>query len=477
MPPPLDDQPPTDRTRWLAPASAAAAIALGRALQISSGTLSSGALLLVGVALVLLTGAVAVGRPLRWAALDRPLVPVLAAVGVIAQVAQLYLKSPGWFVVPDPVFTAPFNTALVVFAVVGAGLAFRPARPVTALLMAALLTTHVVVGASIIRHSPHPPIDVDVFQRTSALALIDGANPYALTFPNIYPHAQFYGPGVSVDGRLQFGFPYLPLSLLVSLPATVLAGDHRYAALFAMELAAILMAYARPQGFGALAAVLYLTTPRVFYVLEMSWTEPLVVLGLAAVVYAACRRRQSVPWLFGGFIALKQYLVFAIPAALLLVTAPTDRRASIRFLAKAGGVAAAITLPFVLWEPGAFVNSVVTLQFRQPFRPDALSFLSWWASLGHPPPSSAIAFLVAPAAAALALWRLPRTAAGFAAAVALTFLAFFAFNKQAFCNYYLFVIGALCIMMAACEFEAPDQDRPWREPAESRPGVPANARG
>jgi hypothetical protein len=52
-------------------------------------------------------------------------------------------------------------------------------------------------------------------------------------------------------------------------------------------------------------------------------------------------------------------------------------------------------------------------------------------------------------AIALALWRAPRTPAGFAAASALVFLVFFAFNKQAFTNYYSLVIGALCTAAAA----------------------------
>ena len=70
-----------------------------------------------------------------------------------------------------------------------------------------------------------------MFQRSSIAALQRGANPYELTFPNIYDNASFYGPGLSVDGQLQFGFPYLPLSLLLAVPGQVLTGDHRYSQL------------------------------------------------------------------------------------------------------------------------------------------------------------------------------------------------------------------------------------------------------
>ena len=66
------------------------------------------------------------------------------------------------------------------------------------------------------------------------------------------------GPGLSVNGRLQFGFPYFPLSLLLAMPGQLLTGDHRYAQLVALELAAILMAFAQPKGFGPIAAALFL---------------------------------------------------------------------------------------------------------------------------------------------------------------------------------------------------------------------------
>jgi hypothetical protein len=276
-----------------------------------------------------------------------------------------------------------------------------------------------------------------------------GVDPYGLTFPNIYGHSLYYGPGLSVAGSLQFGFPYFPLSLLTAVPGHLLAGDHRYSHLAALELAAMLMAFSRPKGFGTIAAILYLTTPRIFFVLEQSWTEPFVVLGVAAVVFAAFRCTRAVPFLFGALIALKQYLVFAVVAALLLLPRPLSRRHVIQMFAKAGLVAAIVTLPFVLWNPAAFWKSVVTLQLYQPFREDSLSFLVWWARRGHAQPSALVAVVAMSAASALALWRSPKTPAGFAAAIAVMFLAFFAFNKQAFCNYYFFVIGAFAVSLAA----------------------------
>ena len=50
-----------------------------------------------------------------------------------------------------------------------------------------------------------------------------------------------------------------------------------------------------------------------------------------------------------------------------------------------------------------------------------------------------------------AMLRFPRTPFAFAGAISLMFLVFFAFNKQAFCNYYFFVIGGMCCAVAASE--------------------------
>jgi len=66
-------------------------------------------------------------------------------------------------------------------------------------------------------------------------------------------------------------------------------------------------------------------------------------------------------------------------------------------------------------------------------------------------PDVATGFAAMAVGLAIALWRCPRDPAGFAAALALVYLPFIAFNKQAFANYYLFVIAALCCAVAATD--------------------------
>ncbi|HEV8290553.1 MAG TPA: hypothetical protein VGP94_01455, partial [Tepidisphaeraceae bacterium] len=327
------------------------------------------------------------------------------------------------------------------------------------------------VGIWIIKTTPNPFIDVFVFQQESADALLHGRNPYSMTFTNIYGEGSFvYAKELQVDGHVNFGFPYAPLSLLMIIPG-YLAGDHRYAQLVALVIAAGLVAFARPGIIATLAAILLLTTSRVFMVLELGWTEPLVILWLAATVFCACRYPRATPYMLGLLLASKQYTILIPPLAALLVTPYFAWRGYGKLLLKAFLVIAVVSLPLILWDPHAFMRSAVTLQLKQPLREDALSYLLWW--YWHVDKEAAKAMTWLPFAGVavmipLCIWLWPRNAGGFAGAVAMVYFTFFALNRQAFCNYYFLVIAAMCCAIAALDHE------PRPDPLTSRaePEVP-----
>jgi uncharacterized membrane protein len=208
-----------------------------------------------------------------------------------------------------------------------------------------------------------------------------------------------------------------------------------------------------------------LFSPRAGLLLQMAWTEPFTILFLALTVLSALRAPRLLPVALGLFLATKQYLVFAAIAVPLLATGERRGRESAALLAKAVAVALAVSLPLVLWKPGAFLRSAVLLQFRQPFRDDALSALVPLVHAGAPRLLGTILPLaLAPLAALLATARGRRTPAGFALAIAVTYLVFLAVNKQAFCNYYFFPLGALCAAIAATEERAAAGSHPASDP-------------
>lgn len=337
-------------------------------------------------------------------------------------------------------FIAPVAAAGVVCG------ALWTARGKTAVvLMGLVLACYLYAGIWVLRHMPIPPIDVYIFQVDSVEALRSGINPYDIVFRDPYSpegSAKVYGSGVSVNGILQFGYPYLPLTLLAAVPFD-LAGDVRYLYLFSMMVAACLIAAARPGPVSRVAAVLYLFNPQFAHVLSQSWTEPFSVLMLAAVYFCYYRLPRVLPFAVGLLLASKQYMIVAVPLLLMLVERPWTRRSLGISAAKAGLIAAIVTLPLALWDLAAFLHSAVLLQFRQPFRTDALSFLVW-ARPSEPDHWMWLPFAVAGLAIAGCWYLARRGRIGFAGSFALTLLVFFAFNKQAFANYYHLVIGALC---------------------------------
>jgi len=330
-----------------------------------------------------------------------------------------------------------------------------------------LLATHLFLGAWMVRGSAEPHIDVWVFQQDAAAELLKGHNPYAMTFPDIYhsslPGKQdVYGKGLVKDDRVQFGFPYPPVSLFMGTIGYALTHDHRYAQAAALVLAALLMGYSREGILPKLAAALLLFTPRVFFVLGRGWTEPFTVLFMAATVFLACRRPKLTWMALGLLLATKQYMVLAVPISFFLLQGRWRWREWVDLLWKSAAVALGVTLPLALWDWNAFWKSTVTVQQLAPFRWDAISYLVWYGFRGHlvTEPSTAMFWstLAAVVGLGLALWRSPRTPAGFAASLSLILLGFFSFNKQAFCNYYFFVIGAICCAIAAVSAESADEE-------------------
>ena len=433
--------------------TALGAVAVGEAVQVADGYGRPDAFvwLTVAVAAVLLAVVVPTHRTVE-AALSRVL-PAILLVALAGQLWALQQRVPAgpFSLVPD--WRPTFLLAAVV--VVGAAFAIVVGRRIVRnVAVLVLLGTHLALGIWTIRilPQPWPMIDVYMFQRDSVAALLAGVDPYAITFPNPYPTGAYYGPGMVVDGRLTFGFVYPPLSVFLSVLGEWIGGNVRYAQLGAMTLAAAFMAYTRRGRLGALAAGLYLFTPRNLFVLEQSWTEPFVVLFLAATVWCAARHPRVAPYVLGLFLAVKQYAVLALPLALLIGRPPMTFAGFRRTAVPAVVVAAVVTLPLALWEPTGFLRAVVELQFYQPFRPEALSYLGLLAGPDRQPPfGSGVAFGVAAVVMVLALWRAARTPAGFALSVSALFLAFFVLNKQAFANYYFFVVGALCVAVAAAE--------------------------
>jgi hypothetical protein len=420
---------------------ALAAIFLGIALQISNCMLDDNAMLALTLCLVCAIAGVALPRMTSIDRLgDNPAVAVMA-IGLVLQFGMLLGRAPGVFLQVTLQQYAAFQFALGIAAVL-AGLLFGDLKWTRRVVFPLLLVSHFALGVWVLHSSPDPTIDVSLFHRGAFEALQHGVNPHTQTIPNVYGSESFYGEGIVQNGRVQVGYPYPPLSLFLTFIAHQLTGDYRSVLLLAMAVAAAAIGYSRSSRLSFGAAALFLFTPRTFFVLEQGWTDCLAAMFFCVMVFVACRRPRWL-WIAAGLmLAVKQYMVGVLPLFFLLWSEPSWKVVA-RETAKALVLAGAITLPVFLWNPAAFIKDVVIFQIRQPFRMDALSYLAFFAKRTGTVLGAWVGFVAVIPAAALGIWRAPRTPAGFSAASALLFLAFVAFNKQAFCNYYYFAIAAL----------------------------------
>ena len=462
------------------------AILLGHALQIRDGFFDPVALRWALLAtLFVLAGA---GRTAGPKGSESIVAGVLVA-GLLSNLLALATMPIGMYLVrSEPSRHPDFLAGLAVATLCVALIAFDSTRARRAWLPA-LMLTYGALGVWLIHASPRPHIDVMTVFHEAVAALGRLQSPYSITFPNIYDNEALYGAGLVVDGRVQFGFPYPPLSLLMAVPAYALGGDVRYAELAALLAGAAFIGYCARGRIAPLAAAGLLFTPRTFFVLEQAWTESLVICWAGLTVFAATRpstvrnaagRRHGLTAIaLGLLVAVKQHLVIALLLTPWIRRREESERATMSILVAACSVAALVTLPFFLWDPGGMWRSVVILQLREPFRADSLSVLSHFAREGwQPTPAVLLAAPLVALASGLGLtwWRLPRTPAGFALGLGTTFLLLFIFSKKAFCNYYFLVIALLMagVACASAQFapaaSLPDEEQPTLTPGvSSRP--------
>jgi hypothetical protein len=264
-----------------------------------------------------------------------------------------------------------------------------------------------------------PLIDVWVILQDSARGLLDGRNPYTMSFPGV------------PAGQMDWCFNYWPVTFLSTAPGRWAFGDVRWAeALYLLAVPVLLVWHVgQRSGWrdrrGIALAVLTAVVPGALLIVQQAWTEPMLLLGMVAGAVLLARDRANWAVLpLGLALATKQHLAVLLP---LLLFWP---RFGWKRLLATGGVAAAVSLPWLLADPARFRLCSVDFFLDQPEPPKSLSV---WQVLPEPA-RMPLLLLGFAAAVVLLLRRVPRTPGGFLIASGVLLSVFSLLNKQTFLN-------------------------------------------
>jgi hypothetical protein len=431
---------------------AVAAIALGQVLQTGHQEFTVPAVIWLTVTLVSTLASV-LSQRFTFPRIPRKVIWGILITGLIVQIFQLAASMPGHSIPPENFPKLRQFQIIVLIGGLCALFSLLPERRFSRRLRNSLAVIAVAAvlagGIWIIRNAPDPYIDVYVFHQTANKALLEGKNPYVQTPPNIYGDMEYYGARFGTPEKLNIGNPYPPLTILLDLLGSLLTGDVRYLHLLAILAAGLLMMRMLPDKGALLIGYIFLYTPRLYFIVEQSWTEPLVVFFVVIVVWSMLHRPKWRDILLGLMMASKQYMLLMFPLIFKLFPPGTPRKSMVRSSVWVLGTGFAVTAPMAFWNLPAFLWNVGAFQWYQVFRMDALSYAALYAKwTGYQPPQ-VIPILLLGLALVMAGLFCKRSPAGFASGVAFCLFLFVAFSKQAFSNYYFLVLGIFCCAFAA----------------------------
>src|SRR2546428_399543 len=138
---------------------------------------------------------------------------------------------------------------------------------------------------------PRPNIDVWSWTQACIRALLHGVHPYTVQAKDVVSAADIW--------RTAAIYPYMPLTIVAFAPGYALFGDYRFvSALCVPATVALNRATGRrlalDPSFIDAATLAFLLFPRAIELTCFGWTEPLLVVTLAAFVYLAARAPGSV---------------------------------------------------------------------------------------------------------------------------------------------------------------------------------------
>lgn len=282
--------------------------------------------------------------------------------------------------------------------------------------------------------SPNPQIDVFDILKNGPRALLEGKNPYSVTFNKIYS-----------DVPASY-FAYPPGALLFAAPFSIVLDDPRFIYILAEIIVAVLFfSLTKNQAL----SIIWLFSPRALFALEQAWLDTLVAALLFLVFYLweKARKENLALLTFGVVLTIKQSLVF-LPLLIFRQIGLEPKR-WLTIVA----TAALVILPFFLWNKAHFIEKTiiryfVSLEERQPLLHRSLTLNSFWFEQFQRDLPKTLLIGATSVLFILILWKQKKGWSQFFLSTTLFYCGLFLFSKMAFLNFYYF-IGQLILINIA----------------------------
>ncbi|MFZ9596396.1 MAG: hypothetical protein ACO3A2_09995 [Bdellovibrionia bacterium] len=325
-------------------------------------------------------------------------------------------------------------------------------------LLSRIKTTSLLLGVLLIFaqllipfYSPTPWIDVFVNNSAAVEFLLQGKNPYAQTYVDIYNGAIPDRPG----------FLYFPGLLFWFAPFQFLFHDLRFSLVAAHVLIAFLLhqlTQRRSQTLGSsvfacLIPLLWLTFPVTYFVLEQSWVDTILILfSLLLMDRIDQKKWMQAAVVLGVTATLKQHAFLISFLAFLRIAQLTHLRQAIQIGLVATGVFTGILLPFLIADWSAFWQMVLTPITSPGYRRNSFgltdylvnewdTFLPYWSQMSIS--LGALAFSVV-----LLFKDSNKRLSSLVSALLVCFGFSYLFGKWSYCNYHYLLAFFLLLSLA-----------------------------
>jgi len=288
--------------------------------------------------------------------------------------------------------------------------------------------------------SPSPIIDVWDKLMIASQGVLEGKNPYHLTFSQIYP------------GVVPSGFGHLPGLFIFFSPAVLIFGDVRFVYVFSdllfIYLLVRLVKLKKDKilyDFG----LLYLYNPVSLFVLEQSWLEPFMLSALFSFfAFTILRKRKLRLFALTIFLSTKVYNCLIIPL-LFKFKKINKREIILSFL-----LTLVIALPFFIADPKEFLYDTFLNIFRKGYNSApiniALTFRNFLKDFFNLYYGTLTALIISSAIPLITyFWAKVNNFNKLFLSTAFLYLGFVFFNFQAFCNYFFFISSLIIFSLIA----------------------------